>query len=440
MPVTLTVTPAVALVDEPRKIHLAGLRPGALVEIEATSRGGDGAAWRSRAQFVAADDGTLDLQRDAPFAGDYLGVDGQGLLWSQRQVSAPMGGTGYPAVVAPVTVTLRATGHAAGADTGPAQVDAQLVQQMVADNVTYRRIDEQGLVGALYTPGTPGPHPVVIYLNGSGGGINHQRAALWASRGYAALALGYFGAPGLPSHISATPLEYFATALTWVHERLRPRHGFVAVSGQSRGGELSLLLAAIFPERISAVIAYVPSSVTHGVLAAGRPGESRFAPCWVYQGKPLPIIWRDNEAAAYWRAIDNAPQPRRQAAAFVHAQQNADAVAAARIRVENMRCPLLLISGGDDGFWPSTDYCRHITQQLNDRAYPYPVKHLDYPAAGHGIATPYAPATLIDKPHAVSGIVMAAGGTPAANAHASADSWRQSLAFINQLTARKSVQ
>ncbi|NDL65482.1 acyl-CoA thioester hydrolase/BAAT C-terminal domain-containing protein [Acerihabitans arboris] len=436
MPVTLTVTPAVALVDEPRKIRLTGFLPGATVELEATSRSGDGAAWRSRAQFVAADDGTLDLRRDAPIAGDYQGVDGQGLLWSQRQVSAPTGGTGYPAVIAPVAVRLRATGRAAGADTGPVQVDTRLAQQFIADNVTYRQIDEAGLVGALYTPGTPGPHPVVIYLNGSGGGLNHQRAALWASRGYAALALGYFGAPGLPSHISATPLEYFAAALTWARERLRPRAGFVAVSGQSRGGELSLLLAATFPERVSAVIAYVPSSVIHGVLAAGRPGESRFAPCWVYQGKPLPIVWRDNEAAQRWRAIDRAAQPRRQAAAFVHAQQNADAVAAARIHVENMRCPVLVISGGDDGFWPSTDYCRHITEQLNDHAYPYPVKHLDYPAAGHGIATPYVPATLIDKPHAVSGIIMAAGGTPAANAHASEDSWRRSLAFLDKLTAK----
>ncbi|WP_413729504.1 acyl-CoA thioester hydrolase/BAAT C-terminal domain-containing protein [Sodalis sp. RH22] len=434
MPLTLTVTPAIALVDEPRRIRLHGLRPGATVEIEATSRTGDGAAWRSYAQFIAADDGTVDLQRDAPVAGDYRGVDGQGLLWSQRQVSPPTGAAGHPAVIAPVTVHLRATGRSAGVDAAPVHTDAQMVQQFSADNVAYRPIEEQGLVGALYTPGTPGPHPVVIYLNGSGGGINHQRAALWASRGYAALALGYFGAPGLPSHISATPLEYFADALAWVHERLRPRKGFVAVSGQSRGGELSLLLAATFPERVSAVIAYVPSSVTHGVLAAGRPGESRFAPCWVYQGKPLPIVWHGNDAQACWREIDNAPQPRRQAASFVHAQRNTAAVEAARIRVENMRCPVLLISGGDDGFWPSTDYCRHVTRTLNDHAYPYPVQHLDYPDAGHAIATPYVPATVIDKPHAVSGIIMAAGGTPAANAHASADSWHHSLAFMAKLT------
>ncbi|WP_413737169.1 acyl-CoA thioester hydrolase/BAAT C-terminal domain-containing protein [Sodalis sp. RH21] len=430
MALTLAVTPSVAPVDQPRQIRVAGLQPGALVEINAESHTADGAAWRSHARFAAADDGSVDLLRDAPLAGDYQGIDGQGLLWSQRQV-APPAGAADPAALAPITVQIRASVRAA--DGVEETAEAPLVQQLLADGVTYRRIEEDGVVGGLYTPAGPGPHPAVIYLNGSGGGINHQRAALLASHGYAALALGYFAAPGLPAYISATPLEYFANALDWVRRRLQPRHGFVALSGQSRGGELSLLLAATFPDRVSAVIAYVPSAVTHGVLLAGRPGESRFAPCWTYRGNPVPTVWRNNELPDVWRRVDTSPEPRRQAVVFARAQENAAAVAAARIPVENMRCPVLLISGGDDGFWPSTDYCRWIKRQLEDRGYEYSVGHLDYPLAGHGIATPYVPATLINKPHAVSGITMAAGGTPAANAYAAADSWRRSLAFLDKI-------
>ena len=56
-----------------------------------------------------------------------------------------------------------------------------------------------------------------MVLNGSGGGINEPRAALYASHGFAALALGYFKAPGLSDYISNTRLELFEAALQWMH-------------------------------------------------------------------------------------------------------------------------------------------------------------------------------------------------------------------------------
>ena len=99
--------------------------------------------------------------------------------------------------------------------------------------------DAAVLVATLFTPAPRvdglAP-PVIVVLNGSGGGLNEPRAALYASHGYAALALGYFKAPGLPDYISNTPLEYFENALQWVHRHLQPHRGQVALSGQSRGG------------------------------------------------------------------------------------------------------------------------------------------------------------------------------------------------------------
>src|SRR5690606_33349446 len=99
------------------------------------------------------------------------------------------------------------------------------VQQLAAEGVTRREIRDEGLSGTLFTPATPGPHPVVMVLNGSGGGINEPRAALYASRGYAALALGYFKSPGRSDYISDTHLEYFETALQWIHRELQPKDG-----------------------------------------------------------------------------------------------------------------------------------------------------------------------------------------------------------------------
>ncbi len=425
MPIAINITPDQPGLDQSVRIEVSGLVPGERVMLIAQTRDADQSLWRSRAEFLVPADGRLDLTRDAPFSGDYHGVDGEGLLWSQQQVEVgPSKALGAEAV-APSTTEIDVRGDAGS------RARVSLTRHFVATGVTRRDVVEDGIVGSLYTPAGPGPFPAVVYLNGSGGGINEARAALLASHGYAALALGYFGAPGLPTHISGTPLEYFERALRWLHANVRPAHGFVAVSGQSRGGELSLLLAATFPELTGAVVAYVPSSVIHGVLAAGRPGESRYAPAWMHHGQPLTSVWQDNEQHEAWTQVDRSAEPRRQVQPFLDAHAVAPMREQARIPVERIRGPVLLISGGDDGYWPSTEYSAEIVRTLKAHSHAYPVEHLDYPGAGHSIQAPHVPATVIARAHAVSGVVLTAGGQPAANAHANAHSWARSLEFLH---------
>src|SRR5699024_2414512 len=97
--------------------------------------------------------------------------------------------------------------------------------------------------------------------------------------------------------------EYFATAFKWILRNLSPKDNFIAVAGLSRGGELAMLLGAYFPDYVSAVIGYAPSSVVHGVLRVGRPGETRDATAWTWQGEALPNVWRNNPEAD-WTAFD----------------------------------------------------------------------------------------------------------------------------------------
>ncbi|WP_144633975.1 acyl-CoA thioesterase/bile acid-CoA:amino acid N-acyltransferase family protein [Bordetella genomosp. 13] len=429
----IDISPAVALSDVTRRITLSGFPAGAEVLVSATSRQADGRLWQSRASFRADGQGAVDLSAAQPLSGSYEGVDPNGLLWSQAPADADA--AGLPVAIGPgQPVPVRIDAQA-----GEARAQATLTQVYAADGVVRRELREQGLVGSLYTPATPGPHPAIVVMNGSGGGINEARAALFASHGYAALALGYFGAPGLPSHISQTPLEYFEKGLQWLRDTVKPAHGFIAVSGQSRGGELSLLLGATYPELVSAVIGYVPSSVVHGVLNAGRPGEGRFAPTWILRGEPVPHVWQDN-AAQDWSAVDSLAEPRRQAQAFVNAQRDTAAVARARIAVERIAGPVLLISGGDDGYWPSSAYSREVADSLRAAGHAYPVEHLDYPGAGHAIQAPNVPTTEIAKPHAVSGIVLTGGGTAQANAQANAESWQGVLRFLKDAVAARAAR
>ncbi|PLQ00222.1 acyl-CoA thioester hydrolase/BAAT C-terminal domain-containing protein [Cupriavidus pauculus] len=427
----IDITPADALVDVPREITLRGFNGGERVTLTATLNHPDGSQWESHAVLTADADGTVAVGDTAPASGGWIVADATAPVWAMQRLRAPTR-PAWSEGVAPLDVTLTATGQYG------AQARGQYTLRFLAPGVTHRPVSEAGLSGTLYTPAGPGPHPAVLVLAGSGGGMHEQRAALYAAHGYSALALGYFKAPGRPDYIDDTPLEYFDTALRWMHERLAPQHGFVAVSGVSRGGELVLLLASHFPALVSAVVAYVPSAVVHGTLRAGHPDKPRDATAWTWRGEPLPNVWRDNPDAD-WHAFDHPPalgEPLRQAAAFHTPLRNAQAVARARIPVENIEGPVLLISGTDDGFWPSTLYSDQVADVLRQRKNGAPVEHWRGEGAGHAIGVPQLPATLIAKPHPVAGLLLDGGGTAQANARASAASWARVVDFLADAVQR----
>jgi len=427
----LSITPEDALIDLPRRIAVDGLAPGERIEIASCTLRGPGVAWRASACFVADAEGTVDLQRDAPVAGSYEGVSAMGLVWSQvpdtpgarEQFGAE------PAAALRTDIQVRREGDAQPMRGG-------FVQRLAAAGVTRRDVREEGLVGTLFLPAGPGPHPAVMILNGSGGGINEPRAALYASHGYAAFALGYFKAPGLSDYISATRLEYFETALAWLHRTVKPAHGFVALSGQSRGGELVLLLGTLFPESVSAVIGYVPGAVVHCAQNACDPALGREGPAWIFRGQPLPHVWENNRTAT-WAPWDEGPEPRRHADALLTALQDPEAVERARIPVEKIRGPVMLLSATDDGSWPSSLYGRMVAERLAQFAHPHAVAHLDFEGAGHSILFPYVPTTQLGYAHPVSGRRSTSGGTPAHNAHADEASWRGVLRFLQQAVAAR---
>ncbi|HEX2012557.1 MAG TPA: acyl-CoA thioester hydrolase/BAAT C-terminal domain-containing protein [Roseateles sp.] len=428
------MTPADALIDVPRRIALSGLDPAEEITLSSRTRRGPAVAWRSWARFRADAAGMVELQRDAPLSGSYAGVSAMGLIWSQapETAGAPREIFDASEPAAPLTTEIelqRADGSI---------LQGRLLQRLAADGVTRREIRDAGLVGTLFLPAGPGPHPAVLVLNGSGGGINEPRAALYASHGYAALALGYFKVPGRSDYISNTPLEYFETALQWLHRELRPAKGFVALSGQSRGGELVLLLGSLFPELVSAVIGYVPGAVVHSAQNACDPALGREGPAWLLRGQALPHLWRDNRSAS-WAPWDEGPEPRRHADALLTALRDADAVERARIRVEQINGPVLLLSAGDDGSWPSSLYGRMVVERLAAHRHPHAFEQLDFEGAGHSIVFPYVPTTQLVYAHPVSGRVSTTGGAPAPNAQADEASWAGVLRFLDHALRAKTT-
>ncbi len=418
----LSITPADALIDEPRVIRVEGLVPGQRISIQTQTERAGGRVWRSQAEFKANDEGVVDISSQAPLTGSYEGVSPMGLLWSQVPDQEGSREVFANTVAQPLVTNVSVM-------TGTRTLNATLTQHLMAEGVQRIEIREDGLVGTLFLPATPGPHPAVMILNGSGGGINEPRGALYASRGYIAFALGYFKAPGLSDYISNTPLEYFKKGLDWLRRTQRPLGGFVALTGQSRGGELVLLLGSIYPQDVSAVVAYVPGAVVHSGQNAADPQVGREGPAWLLDGKPLTHVWQDNKTAT-WAPFDEGPSPHRHARAIMTALQDSDAVARSRIKVEKIQGPIILLSATDDGAWPSSLYSKMIYDHLHETGFAHVVQWVDTRDGGHSIVFPYVPTTQLVYAHPVSGKINTGGGTPPANAQSDEHTWAAVKDFL----------
>lgn len=427
--IQLEITPVKALIDCPRHIRVHGLMAGAEISLHTETQRGQGIYWRSQAVFVADDSGIVDTSRDAPIRGDYQGVDAMGLIFSQVPESAQSAANVFPDDVTQNLITTIFVYH-----DDELLVQGEMVQILCTTETERIEVRDNGLVGTLFKPKEKNSYPAIIILNGSGGGINEPRAALYAAHGYIAFALAYFKASGLSDYISHTPLEYFVKGIDWLRAHYHPKDDFVALSGQSRGGELVLLLASLFPEKISAVIAFVPGAVVHSSQNAADPKLGREGYAWLLDGKPIPHVWENNKTAT-WAPFDEGEPPHRHELAIRTALQDREAVARARIRVENCRCPILLISAEDDGAWPSQWYSQMIMETLQQHHYPYIFRWSDHAEAGHTIVFPYIPTTQVVHTHPVSKRLSTQGGNMYANAKANEQAWRDVVQFLTDCTS-----
>lgn len=403
-PVRFELTRDDVLIDEIVPIVITGLSPRATVTVRV--KGGVVGQWSSSATFTADETGRVDVTRMAPTKGSYKDIDAMGLFWSaERGDSARTAASEQePDEASPDAWTLTA------------EVDGRVVAQTtvrrrnVAPGVRISRVRTDGLVGTYYEPTGGGRHPAFIVLGGSGGGISPPAgpAGGLASRGYAVLALAYFGAEGLPRALSNIPLEYFGAALNWLGAQPSVDPTRIGVLGVSRGAELALLLGAMYPA-IHAVVAYVPSNVVNRGCC-----DQTSQVAWTIGGRAL------------------APMPR-QMPARGRMQMPYMEPARPEIQVENIKGPILLISGKDDGVWPSAEMAGKVMARLRSKHFEYAYESLVYDKAGHAITRPYASTMELDsRRHPLTGRIVSLGGTPAGTAKAREDSWRKILAFVDQ--------
>src|SRR4051812_40997450 len=96
---------------------------------------------------------------------------------------------------------------------------------------TTIEVREVDVVGSFALPDGPGPHPGVVALSGSGGGVPWWWGSLLAPHGIAVLAAAYFGIEPLPSVLCEIPVETVAAAGEWLRRRPEVRSGHVGLVG-----------------------------------------------------------------------------------------------------------------------------------------------------------------------------------------------------------------
>lgn len=431
----VTVEPEDAPLAQRRSITITGATPGAIVTVQSTTLR-EGTTWFSRASFLADREGRVDLGTDAPVSGRYRTADSMGLLWSQRTLTGEAARFEPSSVETPIVTELEAwsepgTGAFDGDGVQAERGQARLVQQLLPTGVRRTVVRESGLVGTLFTPDGEGPFPTIIVMNGSGGGINEVRAAQYAARGIQAFALGYFRVDGRSHYISRTPLEYFEAGIDYANRELSPLGGKTLVSGQSRGGELTLLLASRFPDKIGGIVAFVPGAFVFGAQGAADPAEGWSGPTWTWQGEPLEHLWHNNREVT-WQPWDDGPPADIDRDVYIDGLRNRELARASRIPIERFSGAVACVSGLDDRAWPSSMASRLAFRALEDAGHTAERLHLDYESAGHGIAVPFMPSTNIEVKHPVSGAAYSNGGTPLGNARASEHSFEDVCAFIHR--------
>ncbi|MGH8129031.1 MAG: acyl-CoA thioester hydrolase/BAAT C-terminal domain-containing protein [Gammaproteobacteria bacterium] len=424
--ITLTATPATVLVDQPVTIRVSGLEPGEPVTLDANMKSYQGTVWRSSATFVADSKGIVDVARMAPRYGSYSGMHAMGLVWSMlpEGVKDPASAMYYlPRGGSKLQVTATANGKPL------ARADVRRLPW--SPTVKERKLDSNGLAGILFTPAGAGPHPAVIVLGGSEGGLHPQveEAALLASHGYTALGLAYFQGYGsnpalakLPKELVKIPLEYFKKAAHWLRHQPGVDGKRIGIIGWSKGAEAALLVASTYPKTFRAVVAFAPSSEVWSGIHYG-PGPLMSS--WTLDGKPVQFASFQNQPNVY----NSKTRTVFLLDGYLKPMQSGKGTARAAVPVERIKGPVLLISGTDDKIWPSSLFAQRIMARLKKHHHAYADESLCYQGAGHYILWPYRPTVTSGGAAGPTTILM--GGNQHAYAFADANMWPKVLAFLD---------
>ena len=443
MTVSLHLRPEPYLYSEWVPLRASGLAPGQIVTLELEHIDDVGLRWLSSAELSADADGVVDSD-DAPSRrGSYLGTSRDGLLWSMapdgvtdrsdRTAFMAQGRSYMHMVGQPDGDKLQPRLHTLRVREGSRVLaEGSFSQTRLGPGVRVQELSEGPLRGLAFHP-APGAAPArgaVLSLTGSGGGVENSWAPLLASHGIPVLSAATFAWPGRPELMQHIDLAYFEQAALWMRQHFGVQQ--IAVQGGSRGGELTLVLAAWRPDLFCGGVAMVPF---HNVVAGfDHLRNVHEQPSWVLNGQPLPYA----DVRLTLDGPDAAHTPDGLAVAPDYLRDAASDEADARCGIPVERCSgrLLLLSGREDAMWPSAYGGDRVIDRLRRHGLAHRAEHLAFENVGHYLVPPGQPTAMCSSLyHPLAKITLACGGQPRATAEAGRVAWDRMLRFYGELFA-----
>jgi uncharacterized protein len=218
--------------------------------------------------------------------------------------------------------------------------------------------------------------PLIVGLGGSEGG-NAWTSDYWKKtrdqfieKGYAFLAIGYFGAKGTPDTLQKIAIEDIHNAIIEAVKDRKINKKKIAIIGGSRGADLALLVGSYYKD-IKCVVGIVASNVTF-------PGNTNHftTSTWTFQNKELPFVPVNEEAVPFLMKRDLR-------GAFEAMLKDSIAESKAFIAIEKIRGPILLVSATKDEICPSTPMAEKMIVRLKSNKFKYHYQHIPI-VGGHG--------------------------------------------------------
>ncbi len=177
------------------------------------------------------------------------------------------------------------------------------------------------------------------------------------------MALGYFGATGIPTQLDRISIDAVHEAILKVAKHPKINRNRIAIIGGSKGAELALLLASYYND-IKCVAALVPCHAAFPALTISSSTSS-----WIYKGEEVPYV------PMPWAAVPSAMKHDLRKA-FEIMLEDKQAVEKALIKVENINESILMISAKKDELWPSTEMSELVIARLKAHNFSHTYQHI----------------------------------------------------------------
>ncbi|WP_127142330.1 acyl-CoA thioester hydrolase/BAAT C-terminal domain-containing protein [Flagellimonas marinaquae] len=251
-----------------------------------------------------------------------------------------------------------------------------IADSILFDGVRPKLINHNGFEASYYVKNDLVNKKAIVLIGGGQWGDYWARE--FANNGMAGLSLPYIGKEGLPKLPEEIDLAYFENAIIWLSKQKEVNKDKIVVIGASRNAELALLIASTFPELVSGVVAYSPSSVSWSNTVLPYNSDE-LKPSWIYKGIEIPYLPMEKITGSETDKIEMLEYWKK-------GLSKKEFVNQATIKAEKINGPILLFSGIDDKVWPSSLMADMIEENLKKVNFKYSVQNIKYENAGHLIS------------------------------------------------------